>query len=74
MAQRVSEPITFLASIPPLMSAVQVAGDGGLRLKLDVPDSEIDILGALLAMRGEVLRVTVEIDDGRPQADRNQSG
>ena len=55
--------VTFLCSIAPLQSAVQVTGDGnGLRLKIDVPESELNNALPLLAMRNEVLRVTVEVD------------
>ena len=67
-----SEPITFYAAIPPILSAFKLSGDGGARIQFDVPDSDIDAVTSLLAMRGETLRVTVEIDDGRPQADRDQ--
>ena len=51
--------VAFLATIPLLQSAIQVSGDGGLRLKLDVPESEMDAAVGLLTLRGQVLRVTV---------------
>lgn len=54
--------VTFLCSIAPLQSAIQVAGDAGMRLKLDIPDSEMDAAVQLLGMRGQVLRVTVELE------------
>lgn len=34
-----SDIITFLASIAPLQSAMTVASDGGVRVKLDIPES-----------------------------------
>lgn len=54
-------PVSFLASIPSLQSALTIAGDGGGRLKLDVDDSQIDKLLKLLDWRGQLLRVTVEL-------------
>ena len=51
--------VTFLASIAMLASAIQVAGDGGCRLKLDLDDTQVDAIVQLMAMRGEVLQVTV---------------
>jgi len=54
------EQVTFLASIPPLQSALTISGDGGARIKLDVDDSNVAPLLKLLLWRGELLRVTVE--------------
>lgn len=54
--------ITFLASIPPLQSAVTISGDrGGMRVKLDIPESEMANAVRLLTMREQVLRVSVEV-------------
>lgn len=55
-----NEPITFLASIAPLQSAITIASDGGARIKVDVPESEMQAVVRLMGMRGKVLRVTVE--------------
>lgn len=59
------ESATFEATLPPILSAVKVSGDGGLRIQLDVPQTdEADAL-RLLLWRERVLRVTVEpVDDG----------
>ena len=56
---------TFEATLPPILSAVKVSGDGGLRIQLDVPQTdEADAL-KLLLWRERVLRITVEpINDG----------
>lgn len=35
--------LTFLASIAPLQSAITVASDGGARVKIDIPESELRI-------------------------------
>jgi hypothetical protein len=56
----VSDSVTFLASIAPLQSAINIASDGGARVKLDIPEAEMDAVVKLLGMREQVLRVTVE--------------
>ena len=60
-----SPPITFTAAFPAIASAIIVSGDGnGLRLKLDVP--ETDLLAALhtLALRQTAFQVTITpLDD-----------
>lgn len=56
-----SEPLTFLASIRPIQSALSVSGDNsGARLTLDIPETELPAIARLLLLRGVVLRVTVE--------------
>lgn len=52
--------VTFLASFPPIQSAIK-AGQDGMRIQLDIPESEMANAVELLAMRNAVLRVTVEI-------------
>ena len=51
---------TFRAIIPNLQSAIQVAGDGGWRVKLDIPATDEANALELLTMRGQVLKITVE--------------
>ena len=63
------KPLTFLASIAPLQSAYTIAADGGLRMKLDVPESELRQIKRLMALRGKVLRVTVVAVPQKPQGD-----
>lgn len=59
-----SVPLTFEASIAPLQSAITIASDGGARVKIDIPESEMDAVVRLMGMRGKVLRITIEaIDD-----------
>lgn len=60
------EPVTFLASIPPLQSALTFAGDGGARLKIDIPDSEIAAAAKLLMLRGKVLIVSMVVAPDEP--------
>jgi len=59
--------ITFLASMPPIDSALRFSGAGnGARLQLDIPENQMEFAAWLLAMRQCRLRVTIEIEqDGR---------
>jgi len=54
--------VTFLATFPLIQSAIKVSGDGGMRIQLDIPDDQMDAAVQLLALRGEVLRVTVQTE------------
>ena len=59
-----SEPITFLASFPPVQGAIRISGNGdGLRLQLDVPESEVPSAIRLLMLRDKAFRVTVEAEE-----------
>ena len=52
---------TFLASFPAIQSAIKVYGDRqGMRVQLEIPESEMAEATKLLLWRGVVLRVTVE--------------
>ena len=51
--------VCFEASLPPIQSAISVAGDGGARIKLDVPETDMDAVMRLAALRGQVLRVSI---------------
>lgn len=63
------KPLTFLASVAPLQSAITIASDGGCRMKLDIPESELANIKRLLALRGKVLKVTITTVRQRPQGD-----
>lgn len=53
--------IIFVASLPPIMSAISVDGIGnGARIKLDIPASEMLAVVQLQTMVGKVFKVTVE--------------
>lgn len=55
--------IVFLASLPPILSAISFSGNGdGGRVKLDVPATDAEAL-VLLAHLGasKLLRVTIEV-------------
>jgi hypothetical protein len=60
-----TEAITFVASLPPIQSAITLDGMGdGARIKLDIPRSDV---GAALLLQhhgaGRALKVTIEIID-----------
>lgn len=48
------------AFIPPLQSAIRTGGDG-MRVTLEIPETDIGEAAKLIAMRGKRLRVTVEV-------------
>ena len=51
----------FLASFPPIMSAIKIAGNGdGMRIQLDIPESEMGEAVKLLQWRDVGLRVTIQ--------------
>jgi len=55
------EKISFIASLPPIQSAVSVSGNGdGARVKLDVPGSEMSEVLKLLLLTGKSFKVTIE--------------
>jgi hypothetical protein len=61
--------ITFVASLPPIQSAINLDGNGdGGRVKMDVPASDV---GALLLLQhhfsGKAFRVTIEAIGGKQQ-------
>lgn len=55
-----SETIMFLASLPPIQSAIKIGLDGG-RVQFDLPETERESLKRLIDCNGKVLRVTVEV-------------
>jgi len=55
-----TDPIVLLASLAPLQSCITISSDGGARIKLDIPESEMDAVMRLAALRGVVFRVTIE--------------
>lgn len=58
--------ISFLATFPPIQSAIKIAGNGdGMRIQLDIPESEMASAVRLLGLRECILKVTVEEDDGK---------
>jgi len=55
---------TFLASFPPIQTAIKIYGSGdGMRIQLDIPENEMANALDLLTMRQTVLRVTIEVEN-----------
>jgi len=52
--------IVFLANFPAIQSAIKI-GQDGMRIQLDIPESEMGNALGLLAWRDKVLRVRVEL-------------
>lgn len=65
------EPITFLATFPAIQSAIKV-GDDGMRIQLQIPESEMPSAVALIAMRDKVLKVTIDVDNQPTAAPRRR--
>lgn len=68
----VADTITFLCTFPPIQSAIKVTGNGdGLRIQLDIPESEMAQAAYLLTMRERILKVTIEVHhDPRKQQEK----
>ena len=50
---------TFRATLPPILSAIRMAGDGGMRVMFDIPETDLGEATKLLLWRGKVMQVTV---------------
>lgn len=51
----------FIATLPPIMSAIKITGNGdGMRIQLDIPESEMGEALKLLAWRESLLLVTIQ--------------
>lgn len=62
--------IEFRACIAPIMSGIRTGGDG-LRLTLDIPESDVKDAVALIALRNVPLMVSIKVDTS-PVATRIQ--
>lgn len=56
--------IEFIASLPDIQSAIQVSGNGAVRVKLDIPESEIANAVKLVMLKGQAFKVCIETIDG----------
>ncbi len=55
--------ISFLATVPDIMSAINISGQGTVRLKLDIPESEIAEAVKLVLLKNTAFRVTIDADE-----------
>lgn len=53
--------ITFNASFPPIQSAIKISGSDGARIQLDIPQTDMEAVAALLGLTGCRLKVTVGV-------------
>lgn len=53
--------VKFIASFPAIQSAIKIDGDGGARIQLDIPESELANFAPAIAWRGELLEVTISV-------------
>ncbi|SHH06163.1 hypothetical protein [Tepidibacter thalassicus] len=51
--------IEFMASIPQIQSAINTGNDG-MRVKFDIPESDIGQAVRLIMLRGKAFKVTIE--------------
>ena len=60
--------ISFIATLPPIQSAMNVSGNGdGMRIKLDIPQSEIGNAIRLTLLQNTAFKVTIEeIEEEKP--------
>ena len=54
---------TFRATLPPILSAIRMAGDGGMRVMFDIAESDMPEALKLLMWKGSVLVVTIKPSD-----------
>ena len=64
-----ADKITFLASFPAIQSAIKIDGSGGMRIALDIPESEMAEAIKLTLFRQVVIRVTVEPNEQAQEPD-----
>ena len=59
--------IQFPASLPDIMSALNIGGDGCCRVKIDIPEMYLSEAVKMVMLKGKVFTVTIEVDedDGR---------
>jgi hypothetical protein len=55
------EKFSFMASLPPIQSAISVSGQGdGARVKLDIPQSELESILKLQLLSGQSFKVIIQ--------------
>lgn len=51
--------IEFIASLPPIQSAIQLDGLEGARIKLDVPENQMLAVLKLSTLKGKIFKVII---------------
>ena len=64
--------LSFVASLPPIQSAMSVSGNNdGMRIKIDVSNDEVPNAVRLMLFANKLFRVTIEpLEDDKKQAIR----
>jgi len=55
--------VTFTAVFPAIQAAIRFHGEGGMRITLDIDESQVGEAAALLMWRGKVMKITVEEEE-----------
>jgi hypothetical protein len=61
-----AELIEFIATLPPIQSAMSVSGNGdGMRIKLDIPESEVPKAIRLMLLANTAFKVQITEMDSK---------
>jgi len=52
--------IEFIASLPDIQSAILISGNGAVRVKLEIPESELAAAIKLVMLKGKAFKVTIK--------------
>jgi len=52
--------IEFIASLPDILTAITISGEGATRVKFDIPESEIANAVKLVLLKGQAFKVSIE--------------
>ena len=60
MSDEATERVEFIATFPPIQSAIKIDGSGGARIQLDIPEVEIGDFIKAMMWRQKRLVITIE--------------
>lgn len=71
-----ADKVVFNGSFPPIGSAIKVSGNGdGMRIMIDIPESEMAAALNLMLFRQVPIKVTIEpYEQEKPKASENGTG
>lgn len=52
-----------MASLPDVLTAIAISGDGSTRVKLDIPESDIANAVKLVLLKGKAFKVRITIEE-----------
>lgn len=55
--------IEFIASLPDILTAITISGEGATRVKFDIPESEIANAVKLVMLKGQAFKVNIKTID-----------